>query len=40
MKRRQFTNALVATGALAGFPGLVKAQSQKLKVGVILPRSG
>src|SRR3954468_16171533 len=44
MKRRQFTHALAATAALAGFPagfpGIVRAQSQKLKVGVILPRSG
>src|SRR3954467_1880662 len=40
MKRRQFTQALAATAALAGFPGIVRAQSQKLKVGVILPRSG
>src|SRR4051812_20273110 len=42
MKRRQFTASLAAAGALApfGFPGLVRAQSQKLKVGVILPRSG
>src|SRR5204863_6466484 len=29
-----------ASVALAGFPGIVKAQAQKLKVGVILPRSG
>jgi branched-chain amino acid transport system substrate-binding protein len=42
MKRRQFTHALAATAALApfGFPGIVRAQAQKLKVGVILPRSG
>src|SRR2546423_11419876 len=40
MKRRQFNKALAATLALSGFPGLVRAQSQKLKVGVILPRSG
>jgi len=40
MQRRQFNKALAATLALSGFPGLVKAQSQKLKVGVILPRSG
>src|SRR3954451_10911638 len=40
MKRRQFTKALAATAALAGFPAIVRAQSQKLKVGVILPRSG
>ena len=40
MKRRQFTQALAASAALAGFPGIVRAQSKKLKVGVILPRSG
>src|SRR5438270_12551618 len=40
MQRRQFTQALAATAALAGFPGIVRAQSQKLKVGVILPKSG
>src|SRR5256885_10398837 len=40
MQRRQFNKALAATLALSGFPGLVRAQSQKLKVGVILPRSG
>src|SRR5688572_24531182 len=42
MKRRQFTQALAAGAALApfGFPGIVRAQAQKLKVGVILPRSG
>src|SRR5712675_2098507 len=40
MKRRQFTTALAATAALAGFPAIVRAQSTKLKVGVILPRSG
>ena len=42
MKRRQFTQALAASAALAplGFPGIVRAQAQKLKVGVILPRSG
>jgi branched-chain amino acid transport system substrate-binding protein len=42
MKRRQFTQALAAGAALAplGFPGIVRAQSQKLKVGVLLPRSG
>src|SRR5436190_2400460 len=40
MKRRQFTKALAATAALAGFPAIVRAQAQKLKVGVILPRSG
>src|SRR5229473_1265123 len=42
MKRRQFNSALAATGALAAFSpfGIVRAQAQKLKVGVILPRSG
>src|SRR5688572_21675682 len=40
MKRRQFNQALAATVATLGFPGVVKAQSQKLKVGIILPRSG
>src|ERR687888_573626 len=40
MKRRQFNQALAATAAAAAFPGIVSAQSQKLKVGVILPRSG
>jgi branched-chain amino acid transport system substrate-binding protein len=40
MKRRQFTQALAAGAAVAGFPGIVRAQSRKLKVGVILPRSG
>jgi len=40
MKRRQFNQAIAASVASLGFPGLVKAQGQKLKVGVILPRSG
>src|SRR3954466_15266805 len=43
MDRRQFTKAAAAAAALsplAGFPGIVRAQSQKLKVSVILPRSG
>src|SRR5258706_1326389 len=40
MKRRQFTQALAAAAVATGFPGLVKAQAQKLKVGIILPRSG
>src|SRR5207244_2139483 len=42
MKRRQFTQALGAAGALAALHpfGIVRAQAQKLKVGVILPRSG
>src|SRR5512147_3340266 len=42
MKRRQFTQAaaaLAAAGAFSPF-GIARAQSQKLKVGVILPRSG
>src|SRR5256884_3683886 len=42
MQRRQFNKALAATGALAAFSpfGIVRAQAQKLKVGMILPRSG
>lgn len=43
MKRRQFNKALAATAALAAVPAsipYVRAQSQKLRVGVILPRSG
>src|SRR5712671_7834522 len=40
MKRRQFTQALAAAAVATGFPSLVKAQAQKLKVGIILPRSG
>src|SRR3989440_3446267 len=43
MDRRQFTKAAASAAALspfAGFPGLVRAQAQKLKVGIILPRSG
>src|SRR3712207_3318791 len=40
MNRRQFNQALAAAGALAAFPGIVKAQAQKLRVVVILPRSG
>jgi branched-chain amino acid transport system substrate-binding protein len=42
MDRRQFSKTVAATGvatALAPF-GIVRAQSQKLKVGMILPRSG
>jgi branched-chain amino acid transport system substrate-binding protein len=42
MKRRQFTQAaagLAVAGAFSPF-GIVRAQAQKLKVGVILPRSG
>src|SRR3954469_20484745 len=40
MKRRQFNQALAAAAAFSAFPGIVKAQAPKLKVGVILPRSG
>src|SRR5947207_9742696 len=40
MKRRQFNKAIAASVALSAFPGIVRAQAQKLKVGVILPRSG
>ncbi len=42
MKRRQFTQALAATGALAALSpfNIVRAQAQKLKVGMILPMSG
>jgi len=40
MNRRQFNQALAAAAAAAGFPGLVRAQARKLKVGIILPRSG
>ncbi len=42
MNRRRFNQALAAAGAasaLAPF-GIVRAQAQKLKVGVLLPRSG
>src|SRR5574339_520737 len=39
MKRRQFTKAVAATAALAAVP-YVRAQSQALRVGVLLPRSG
>ena len=39
MKRRDFNKAVGAAAALAPF-GIVRAQSQKLKVGVLLPRSG
>jgi branched-chain amino acid transport system substrate-binding protein len=42
MDRRQFSKTVAAAGAataLAPF-GIVRAQSQKLKVGVLLPRSG
>ena len=42
MKRRQFNRALAAAGIAAGLApfDIVRAQSQKLKVGVLLPRSG
>jgi len=40
MQRRQFNKAIAASLALSAFPPLVRAQAQKLKVGVILPRSG
>src|SRR5438128_4041252 len=42
MQRRQFNKALAAAGALAAVSpfNIVRAQAQKLKVGVILPRSG
>src|SRR5918999_1384149 len=39
MERRQFNKALAATAAVTPF-GMVRAQAQKLRVGVILPRSG
>ena len=42
MQRRQFNQALAAAGITAGLApfSIVRAQSQKLKVGVLLPRSG
>jgi branched-chain amino acid transport system substrate-binding protein len=42
MKRRQFNQALAAAGIAAGMApfGIVRAQAQKLRVGVLLPRSG
>src|SRR3989304_2711980 len=42
MKRRQFNQALAAAGVAAGLApfGIVRAQARKLKVGVLLPRSG
>src|SRR5687767_2195141 len=42
MKRRQFNQALAAAGALATASpfSIVRAQAQKLRVGVLLPRSG
>jgi branched-chain amino acid transport system substrate-binding protein len=39
MKRRQFNQALAATAALVAVP-YVRAQAQKLRVGVVLPKSG
>ena len=39
MDRRQFNKGLAAATALAPF-GIVRAQASKLKVGVILPRTG
>src|SRR6187431_3442781 len=39
MNRRNFNRALAASAALAAVP-YVRAQSPKLKIGVILPRSG
>ena len=40
MNRRNFNKALAAAGALSLAPGYVRAQSPKLKIGVILPKSG
>src|SRR3990170_1039405 len=42
MQRRQFNKALAAAGVAASLSpfGIVRAQAQKLRVGVILPRSG
>ena len=42
MKRREFSKSLAVVGAAAALApfGIVRAQSQKLKVGVLLPRSG
>jgi branched-chain amino acid transport system substrate-binding protein len=42
MKRRQFNQALAAAGALAAISpfSIIRAQAQKLRVGVLLPRSG
>src|SRR5918911_1191909 len=41
MKRRQFTAALGAGALVTLAPfGIVRAQAQKLRVGVLLPRSG
>jgi len=42
INRRQFNKALAAAGAVSAFHplGIVRAQSARLKVGVLLPRSG
>src|SRR5919199_1622020 len=42
MNRRQFNTGIAAAGALAALSpfSIVRAQAQKLRVGVILPRSG
>jgi branched-chain amino acid transport system substrate-binding protein len=42
MKRREFNKAVAAAGAAAAFSpfGIVRAQAQRLKVGVVLPKSG
>ncbi|HEX2198521.1 MAG TPA: ABC transporter substrate-binding protein [Burkholderiales bacterium] len=42
MKRRQFNQALAAAGALTAVSpfGIVRAQAQRLRVGLLLPRSG
>jgi branched-chain amino acid transport system substrate-binding protein len=42
MNRRNFNQALAAGATLAGLApfGIVRAQAQKLRIGVILPRSG
>ena len=42
MKRREFSKAVAAAGVTAAFSpfSIVRAQSQKLKVGVLLPKSG
>jgi branched-chain amino acid transport system substrate-binding protein len=39
MKRRRFNQALAATAALAAVP-YVRAQAPKLRIGVVLPKSG
>src|SRR5690349_7792834 len=42
MKRREFSKAIAAAGAVTALSpfGIVRAQSQKLKVGMLLPLSG